>query len=330
MYAVPLSSLWNLKARSRQQTDRPSLGAGFALYRALLRLVPRISLPDELTSRPGWIHPIRYLLRSSFERNKNDTSPRLVTSALKSGYRFLTLLTRAQDVSSPQHAQVVTFLRDRQASFPPPPPPPPPALEGSAEPLAEPAPERPRTPPLLTRVSAPGESPVYKSTARPLPLAQLSGGVRKVPVFDDTSSIGFLRISKPQSHWHANFLRRKGDRRQARITAMQELLEDGRRAAAAEDEWDAMMARFGAQDCDAGDLHSKGTRLGPFEHTVMTFGVDHLSSQLDEEMRDIQARATAMLDIIDAERELAEQEKREKKERRQRAWEQRQAQQAQP
>lgn len=290
--------------------------------------MPRISLPDELTSRPGWIHPIRYLLRSSFERNKNDTSPRLVTSALKSGYRFLTILTRAQDISSPQHAQVVTFLRDRQASFPPPPPPS--APEESAKPPAEPAPKRPRTPPLLTRVSGPDEPPVYKSTARPLPLAQLSGGVRKVPVFDDTSNIGFLRIGKPQSHWHANFLRRKGDRRQARITFMQELLEDGRRAAAAEDEWDAMMARIGAQDGDEVGLPSKDKRPGPFEHTLMAFGVGHVSSQLDEEMRDMQARATAMLDIIDAERELAEQEKREKKERRQRAWEQRQAQQAQP
>lgn len=294
--------------------------------------MPRISIPSELTSRPGWIHPIRYLLRSSFERNKNDTSPRLVTSALKSGYRFLALLTRAQDVSSPQHAQVVTFLRDRQASFPPPPPAP-------AEP-AEPKPERPRPPPLLTRVSAPGEPPVYKSTVRPLPLAQLSGGVRKVPVFDDTGNIGFLRIGKPQSHWHANFLRRKGDRRQARITAMQELLEEGRRAAAEEDEWDAMMARIGARDDDGGDgLPNQGRgganprgrpRLGPFERTVMEFGVEHLSTQLDEDMRDVQARATAMLDIIDAERELAEREKREKKERRRKAWEQRQSEQVQP
>lgn len=325
MYARAFSALKIVPKADLQAYTLTTSYAGFALYRALLRLVPRIALPDDLTSRPGWIHPIRYLIRSGFRRNKNDTSPRLVTSALKSGYRFLSLLTRAQDASSTQHAEVLSFLRQRQASFPPPPPAPAPA---------ESEPERPRPPPLLTKVSAPGEPPVYRSTARPVPLEQLSGGVRKVPVLDETSNMGFLRIGKPQSHWHANFLRRKAERRQARITALQELWEDGRRAAAAEDAWEAALAQLARRErVDGGDFADEAEidaaardrkGMGPHERVIKEFGVDHLGERLSEEAADVIARTTAMLDIVEAEKRLAEQEKKEKKERRRKAWEERQ------
>lgn len=284
--------------------------------------MPRITIPDDLTSRPDWIHPIHYLIRSGFRRNKNDTSPRLITSALKSGYRFLSLLARAQDASSPQHADVVAFLRQRQASFPPP------------RPIITPAePERPRPPPLLTRVSGPDEPPVYQATARPLPLEQLSGGVRKVPVLDETSNMGFLRLGKPQSHWHANFLRRKAERRQARISALQELWEDGRHAAAVEDAWENVLARLAQREGVDGDfvdesdylkVSNHSTPIGPYERVVRKFGVDHISKKLNEEATDVIARTTAMLDIAEAEMKLAKQEKMERTERRRRAWEERQ------
>lgn len=310
-------------------------------------MVPRVAVPDDLNSRPGWIHPIRYLIRSGFRRNKNDTSPRLVTSALKSGYRFLSLLTRAQDASSPQYAEVIAFLRQRQANFPPPrpiltpveseptpkpEPEPTPELEPETNSQPEPELERPRPPPLLTKVSEPGKPPVYRATARPLPLEQLSGGVRKVPVFDETSNAGFLRIGKPQSHWHANFLRRKGDRRQARIAALQDLWEEGRHAAAAEDSWEVELARLARREQVDGDFVDESeylvvsgrSSIGPHERVVRKFGVDHLGEKLSEEASDVIARATAMLDIVEAEKKLAEQEKLEKKERRRKAWEERQ------
>lgn len=301
---------------------------GFALYRALLRLVPRIELPNDLNSRPDWINPIRYLISSGFRRNKNDTSPRLVTSALKSGYRFLELLNRAQDESSPQHAEVLDFLRRRQASFPPPRP-----AAASPDPDEPLAPQRP--PPLLTKTSAPGEPPVYRSTVRPLPLEQLSGGVRKVPVLDETGNMGFLRIGKPQSHWHANFLRRKAERRQERITALQDLFEEGRRSAAAEDSWEAQIAELARREGLDGEIQDdiddvcvetrgRGRGTGPHERVVQEFGIEYLSDRLSEEAADVVARAKAMLDIVDAEKELAEEEKLAKKERRRKAWEERQ------
>lgn len=315
--------------RGAQHGTDESASSGFALYRALLRQVPLIKLPDELTSRPGWINPIRFLVRNGFRRNKTDTSPRLVTSALKSGYRFLSLLRLARDASSLQHSQVVTFLRDRQNSFPPPSAPPP-------------RPEKPeRAPPLLTRTSPPGEPPVYASTFRPRPLAELSGGKRKVPVLDAKDAFAFLRIGKPQSHRHANFLRRKADRRQARVTAIQELSDDDRPAAAAEDAWEALVARValaeGLRIDDQGEDEAAGTEkgaqgrggTGSFRQVVKTFGIDHVSRQLDEEAADLIARSRAMLDIVDEEKRLAEQEKEDNRMRRLRAWEQRQGKQNQ-
>lgn len=295
---------------------------GFALYRALMRQVPRISLPSDLTSRSDWINPIHYLIRSGFRRNRNDTSPRLVTSALKAGYRFLSLFVCAQDASSASHAKVIHFLRERQKAFPPPRP--------SATPVVMP---KPRPPPLLTKISGPGEPPVYKSTVRPLPLSQLSGGTRKVPMLEDVQSIPFLRIGKPQSHSLANFLKRKGVRRQLRITALQELWEDRRLEASTEDMWEAILEeladREGVYIPDVGDeggsvrVRNGRVEAGPFEWAVRKFGVDHVSAQLNEELVDMQARATAMLDLRDEEQRMAELEKRERRERRRAAWEER-------
>lgn len=246
-----------------------------------------------------------------------------MTSALKSGYRFLNLLARAHDASSPQHTEIITFLRDRQNSFPPPRPPP--------------KPPRERPPPLLTKVSEPGMPPVYRSTVRPRPLAELTGGVRKVPVLDETNNIAFLRIGKPQSHSHAMFLRRKGSRRHERITEMQHLSEEAAPAAAEEDMWEETLEMLALEENvdipDAGDeggslkMAGHKTRkvkvVGPYQHTVKEHGIGYMVMKLDEEAADTAARATAMLDIVDEEKKLAEQEKRAKKERRLRAWEER-------
>ncbi|KAJ4412447.1 E2 ubiquitin-conjugating protein mms2 [Gnomoniopsis sp. IMI 355080] len=306
--------------------DSRHRAACFALYRALLRQVPRISVPADLTSRSDWIHPITYLIRSGFWRNRVDTSPRLVTSALQSGYRFLTILTRAQDASSASHAEVVKFLRDRQKAFPPPRPPP------------AAAPPKPCPTPLLTKVSEPGERPVYKSTVRPLPLSKISGGTRKVPVFVDAQGIPFLRIGKPESHSHANFLKRKAMRRQERITHFQELYEDRVQEASEEDQWEATLLKLAKRESvTIADVVGKGgtgqkmksgnqlrlqqTESGTYEWNMREFGVNYLAMKLRDEMVDMQARATAMLDLVDEERRLAELEKREKKERRRAARE---------
>ena len=64
--------------------------ACFALYKALIQQGVRVPLPDDVLRAPGLegpVHPSKHLIRKSFRRNRNDTSPRLVISALRNGYR---------------------------------------------------------------------------------------------------------------------------------------------------------------------------------------------------------------------------------------------------
>lgn len=307
---------------ANQHTHAP----GFALYRALLRQVPRIALPGDLTSRSDWINPIKNLIQRGFRRNKADTSPRLVTSALQSGYRFLALLDRARDTSSASHTEVVSFLRERQKGFPPP-----------RSPQVA-SPPKPRPIPLLTKVSEPGEQPVYKATMRPLPLSELSGDTRKVPVFEDAQGVPHLRLGKPESHSHANFLKHKSMRRQLRITTLQSMWEEQKGEALEEDVWESLLqelaVREGVNISDEGDedgtakTGTSSTRPKMRQHdtyasAVKEFGVNYISAKLREEMADMQARATAMLDLRDEEERLAEIEKRDKKQRKRAAREER-------
>lgn len=170
---------------------------------------------------------------------------------------------------------------------------------------------------------------MYKATVRPLPLSELSGGTRKVPMLDDAQGIPFLRIGKPESHAHANFLKHKAMRRQLRITAFQELWGERRYEAYGEDMWEAALEeladREGVNIPDVGDeggaVQKGNSEFGPYEWAVRAFGVDYISAKLREEMVDMQARVTAMLDLQDEEQRLATLEKREKQERRRAAWE---------
>lgn len=195
--------------------------------------------------------------------------------------------------------------------------------------------------PLLTRVSAPGEKPVYKSTVRPLPLDQLKGGVRKVPKLHVANNMSFLRLGKPQSPQYSMFLRRMFDLRQKRMTDLIEMWNERQQLAAAEDEWDELMEEIAEEQgilsddirVDAAEWQTAewqttelGNRdlIGPFQASVYEFGVRHLQLKLDAEAEDSAARTRAMLEIVDAETKLAEQEKLDRKKKRYEAWLERQ------
>lgn len=158
---------------------------------------------------------------------------------------------------------------------------------------------------------------------RPLPLEQLSGGKRKIPVIAQASgSIPFLRIGKPQSHAHSNFLRRKSERRQNRITLVKEMKEEVKLEARTEDRWEAALRRLAREErVDIGDGEDGSDDSMTYEQVVQEFGVLHLRTMLAVESEDLQARTTALLDLRDEEQRLAELEKKERDEKRRKAWE---------
>lgn len=124
---------------------------------------------------------------------------------------------------------------------------------------------------------------------------------------------------------------------------MQQLWDDAAPAAAEEDMWEETIEMLALEEGvdvrDAGDeggsveVADQRTRepqeLGTYQHTVREHGIKYLTMKLDEEAADSLARATAMLDIVDQEKKLAEQEKEAKRQRRRRAWEEKRAAQEQ-
>ncbi|KAI0395226.1 hypothetical protein F5Y17DRAFT_207693 [Xylariaceae sp. FL0594] len=225
--------------------------ACLALYRALLRRAPEISLPENLAT--GWgpgKNPVAIHIERAFRRNLGDTSPRIVYPALQAGYRMLSVLQdAAKTPSSKHHASIVSFLTEqlqrRKVSQAHPPPPPPP-------------PKEPRTP-LLVKLppdpssNDPEQAPRFTIPNHPLPASQLGGtGVRHVPRLDIAGGdIPFLRFGKPQPVALSNYIRNKHRKRIKHTGELLYLARVMRREASLEDLWErdvADLARGRAPD----------------------------------------------------------------------------------
>ncbi len=289
-----------------QLLTTPSPHPGFALYRSLLRLGPRVPLPDTLTTASplGPSHPIPTLIRNAFRRNKRDLSPRLVISALKAGYGFLTLLSHATDRTTPEHASVLTFLYQNQyrvlalkAKT---------ATQQAARVSTAPNPDRI---PLLTRTSPDGAPPIYEPTGPPRPLESFKSGVRKPPTLSATGGVAFLRFNKPQPRFLERVVRQKSLRRAGRIAKMMELGEEGMEDARAEDEWERLVAGLLARE------HQGQTPPGGEEVTYrksLKEAIGYLHDVTEKERLDLVARGQAMWKMVLAERELALKEEKER------------------
>lgn len=229
-----------------------------------------------------------------------------MTAALRNGYRFLDLLAAAaRSATGPEHASVLRFLEARLANYKKnlavhgPPPPPPPRTTGP----------HPDYVPLLRRLPGPGRA--YEAVARPRPLAELSGGVRRVPTLYRANDVPFLRVRKPQSPVLHRVLADKFERRQARVTAHQRLMENGLPEADEEEAWDRLMGELALREGVAwleeedATTYRDSTRLGFL----------YIRDKLEEEKDDMIARGMALQEIVDRERELAEKEEAERRAR---------------
>ena len=97
---------------------------------------------------------------------------------------------------------------------------------------------------LLTKLppTKPGEKPRFVATQRPLPLDQLKGGVRRVPVLDAYRN-PFLRLSKPQSPVLGRVLRQRAARFD-KSELMNEVAEEWIPEAADEDRWERIVSEM--------------------------------------------------------------------------------------
>ncbi|KAI8953031.1 hypothetical protein F4801DRAFT_169050 [Xylaria longipes] len=325
--------------------------ACLALYRALLRLAPQVSLPDNLAT--GWgpgKNPIAIHIHRAFRRNVADTSPRIVHPALSAGYRMLSVLhDAATSPSSAHHASIVTFLEsrlaERQRSLANRPPPPTGPKPGAP---------RPGTLPLLVRVSrAPSASnpypkPEYTTPHRPRAQSELGGtGRRKIPRLDLAADYPFLRLTKPQPVLLSRVLRQKLAKRSTQIATLQVLREESLPAAEEEDEWDKAVARLARAETKSSprsqrlaaksdydgsaaqlaweEKHDVGVGAGKdgrsHVHAVRRFGISDISSTMTRERRDQVARADAMRRLIIREKALAAAEKEQREAEKRARWE---------
>ena len=228
--------------------------------------------------------------------------------------QFLSVLKAAQHAPSPEHDSLVAFLREDAAAAAAG------RLAASDEPASPWAP-RPGTIPLLTKVEPrPGSTstststtaPRYEATLRPLPRAQLTGGVRKLPLLESGNGIPFLRLGKPQSPVLSRVVRQKGARLQKQIAKRKALAEEDLVAAREEDQWDGLMRDLGARE--------ESVQKARFADPVVASIAD-ARAWLVADREDRVARAKAMWDIVVKERALAEKETEERKARRKERWE---------
>ncbi|KAK7942384.1 uncharacterized protein PG986_011497 [Apiospora aurea] len=337
--------------------------ACLALYKALLTVAPKVSLPPDLATAFGTKHnPIVHHVRAAFRRNRADTSPRLVYPALQAGYRMLALLSRASaadavatqeqqqqqsSASSPEQAAVEAFLRARRS-------------ERDAT-LAAKAlhPPNSRTRPLLVRISPPPTPenpfpvPEYVAPNRPLPpseLGQREGkpGKRQIPRLEMAGDFPFLRLTKPQPALLSRVLHQKNKKRVERISAWTQFKEEDMLDAQEEDEWERELARLGLAEKEQKKKQPSTPRgrqqmtqakhvvssiegdAETYEATIREHGLQYLSDVLNQEREDSVARADAMRDLIKAETALRQQEEEERRLERRRTWEGKMQQQQKP
>ncbi|KAK4463641.1 hypothetical protein QBC42DRAFT_173094 [Cladorrhinum samala] len=293
-----------------------------ALYKTLHQTASRVPLPDDVLARSssslGPENPLRTLIRNAFRRNRKDTSPRLVASALKNGYRCLALLdSAASDPTSRPYSDVASFLRantEKVVKI---------KAENEAKRLALPR-RGPREDqvPIITKVSKEGEPPRYVPTRPgPRPAEELRPNARgevsrKIPRLDIYGLVPFLRLHKPMSAYHERVVRQVSRKRQERVRQILEMQDEGVEIARQEDAWEREVARLAReQGGTAGDLffrEREGVREELSHQVTMRHAVEALSTVLEEQRIDLVARGEAMWEIERRETEQAAVERKER------------------
>lgn len=142
---------------------------------------------------------------------------------------------------------------------------------------------------------------------RPLPLEQISGGVRRIPVLINANHVPVLRIKKPQPLSLSKYLNSRIKQRQGRHDRRWEL-EELAALGRAEDRWDALV--FGEYGIREGS--HDGRRGGKWESFAIG-GLKEVQGALMREKEKNRDMAVRMQGLVDRELEMRERERGEKR-----------------
>lgn len=278
-----------------------------ALYRALVRSASLIPLPPDVAARVAKgasapaRSPVAQIVRRSFAKNRAYTSLRLVYASMAAGYRFLTLFAKARNPGSAEYAQVVDHVRAHIR----------PATLAKTRP--PPGPPRDKEP-LIFNVAPPGQAPQYTSSVLPRPKSALGddGTPRRVPSLCATSyGQPFLRIRKPQPRALSRMVGLKDLFFKNKVLKIVEINEDLIPEALLEDEWDALVVDQIDRELgpSAAALHDDDEHGNEATHVwPMLQARLWVEFQMEKTWQDWVARGTALHQLVEEERALAERE----------------------
>ena len=163
--------------------------------------------------------------------------------------------------------------------------------------------------------------------ARPRPLSELKGGKRLIPILVSANRIPILRTRKPQSPLLSMYVKAKMVQRQRRHDRRWELVE-ALKMAKLEDQWDRDVEKSLAEqeilndkDEMGGGSETAGVTAKKKKSKVrepawareITSAIDDILNSLEREAEKNRLWTANMVDLIDKEKEMAEQERKDRK-----------------
>ncbi|KAG5984835.1 hypothetical protein E4U55_003053 [Claviceps digitariae] len=195
--------------------------AVLSLYRALLRSAAKIPIPEGLQSK--WSgKAIQHAIRKRFDHNRSLTSSRLTFASMTTSYKFLSLFAKALDQTSPEYAQITSYLERSK---------PPRTALARRDRTSRPSPPAPK--PFLLNISQ-TDRPHYVTTYTP-PMR------RNTNMGHTSDGQPFLRL-KPQPRSLSKTIGLKGKMFVKKILQVKEAESCLTDFAALEDEWEIMVA----------------------------------------------------------------------------------------
>ncbi|TKA61951.1 hypothetical protein B0A55_11244 [Friedmanniomyces simplex] len=326
------------------RTSTPHRLAALALFRALL-LASRTLPPASIS--PPQRNDLQNLIRNRFKQARHEQSTRRLRLAFEAGYEGIDLLDAAVAGKGGSQGYILELLARAPARVKQAPP-----LttldleivkelkwnlrvrpeEASSQTASSPSPfsSPPQSPHPNTTPTTTNTAKTSPFARRPLPLSELTGGKRLIPVLYNAQGIPVLRFSKPQPAALSGYINHRVEVKQKRHDTRHRLAEE-LVVAGWEDEWEGILSRYMGEregvDEGVGEWGRDqdgigegegigGRRVGSAERErgwvyEVLRAREEVEEKLNEEGRRNGVMAGKMQGLVDREREMAARERRE-------------------